>query len=683
MTDPGFADLTGFGPQVDITCDDAGTNFMVGLLVTDMGGNTNMCMASVSVKDKVDARMVVPGPMTVDCGFAFDPANPAAFFGEIEVLDNCPAANTIQDDMVGELTTCGTGTLTRELRLFSPQGDLLEFKTQEITFASGDPLTYSDITPPTSELEFDGCGIEAINALDVNIPIVPQGICQQTSIAVESDTFPFTQSDGACLKILRTFSVIDWCITDGPGSIFDPWQFTQVIKVNNTEAPFFTEVFEARVDTSYALDCGGSLVSGLTATSDDLCTASNEVSRTYEVIDANGTVIRSGAGHDASGAYDLGEYTVRFTAEDRCGNQTVRESTFAVINGKRPTPYCFDGLSTSLVMMDPDNDGESEPMVMLGTSFFDAGSYHPCGLEVQVSFSSDVTDQVKVFDCSDVGAQTVELWVTDSNGNQDFCTSTVDIQDNDGLCSQSECIVGDYTGWTVATCNAEAGTGGRVGILYDTRATTTAPAGVDWSPSIDHIAPANWTIDEIGQVFGIATDGSANVYLASSDVYDTQFDSDPFGPATIFKASPNNGFTAVEWATLPNTGGALNGIGNIVYDDATGHLYASNLEDGMIYSLDASGNIVDTYDPWTADTGAAGIVTSSEQVWGIGINDEGASKKLYFARISAGERANCCTDYKECQRMVMKRQISRRTYLSILMEYMTSISLTKKEILEM
>lgn len=43
-------------------------------------------------------------------------------------------------------------------------------------------------------------------------------------------------------------------------------------------------------------------------------------------------------------------------------------------------------------------------------------------------------DTTLTFTCADFGLQPVELWVSDAKGNSDFCTVTVDVQDNDGLC---------------------------------------------------------------------------------------------------------------------------------------------------------------------------------------------------------------------------------------------------------
>ena len=435
MDAPGFDDLIGFGPDVDITCEDIGTNVMVGLLVTDAGGNTNMCMVSIEVTDKIDAQFTCPEDVEVECNFAYDPTNLSAFFGEVVIYDNCPAANTIDDRLVGELNSCGSGMLIREITLFNAQGEQVDFCTQEITFRSGEQLQYSDITPPVSEVTVTGCGVESIDPSILGMPIVEDGDCQLTAIGIENDTFPFT-ANGACLKIIRTFKVIDWCIDDGQGSVLDPFIFKQTIKVNNTVGPEIENVFADSTFCSYEIGCGAININGyLTATSTDDCTAADDLLNRFEVKDSDGLVVKYGPGLDASGLYDVDAYTVRFISEDKCGNQVFEESTFEVRSCKLPTPYCLQGLSTTLTAMDTTGDGSADvEMVMLPVDFFDAGSYHPCGYSVELSFSSDVNDTLRSFFCSDtVGLQPIELWVTDENGGQDYCSTFVHIQDNDTI----------------------------------------------------------------------------------------------------------------------------------------------------------------------------------------------------------------------------------------------------------
>jgi len=258
------------------------------------------------------------------------------------------------------------------------------------------------------------------------------------------------------------------------------------------------------------------------------------------------------------------------------------------------------------------------------------------------------------------GQTIVTYTATDDCGNQAFHSFTVTVSsccntpptiicpedytscpgtdisiNSQGYC---ESTPSEYTGWAVATCNADANTDDPVGVIYNISNTTTAPQGEDWAPSITDIHPSNWTLGQIGQIFGIAIGNNDDVYLAASDIYDTQYDSDPYGPGQIFKAESDNDFLAVPFVELPNSGGALNGIGNIAYDNTYHQLFASNLEDGKIYQISSDGTIVDTFDPWSSDTGNVGIVPSEERVWGIGLNIENGLQKIYFARISGNTR---------------------------------------------
>jgi hypothetical protein len=87
----------------------------------------------------------------------------------------------------------------------------------------------------------------------------------------------------------------------------------------------------------------------------------------------------------------------------------------------------------------------------------------------------------------------------------------------------------------------------------------------------------------------------------------------PTRPPTIKKIDSKTGQISV-FATLPNNGPAL---GNINYDCVSETLYASNHEDGRIYQVDMTGNVVSTYrhsnktSPWARPTTPASPTASS------------------------------------------------------------------------
>ena len=104
-----------------------------------------------------------------------------------------------------------------------------------------------------------------------------------------------------------------------------------------------------------------------------------------------------------------------------------------VIDETVPTPYCHYGLAIALMGIDTDNDGiNDEGMVEVWASDLDAGSFASCntGEAVSFSFSSDPTDNVRVFTCDDVGRNDVEIWVTDADGQQSYCNTYVRVQNN-------------------------------------------------------------------------------------------------------------------------------------------------------------------------------------------------------------------------------------------------------------
>lgn len=204
------------------------------------------------------------------------------------------------------------------------------------------------------------------------------------------------------------------------------------------------------------------------------------------------------------------------------------------------------------------------------------------------------------------------------------------------------------TGLTVVTYHADQ-QGDFVGAIYDTRNNISAPTGVDWAVPLGAAGkvthPTDWTVGKIGRVFGIAIDSNANIYLASSGVYNQYFNGGagllPYvnpNVHRIYKANAGT-YSTSTFVDLPSSGatpsGSLNGIGNIAFDKVNRQLFATNLDDGKIYRISMTGTILQSYDPWTPDTGSPDITLQDEQIWGVGVNYEEGKVKVYFARITA------------------------------------------------
>ncbi|MBK9014614.1 MAG: CHRD domain-containing protein [Saprospiraceae bacterium] len=81
-------------------------------------------------------------------------------------------------------------------------------------------------------------------------------------------------------------------------------------------------------------------------------------------------------------------------------------------------------------------------MVDIWASDFDAGSFDNCPGALKLSFSANVNDIGNTYTCDDLGQQPVQIWVTDAAGNQDYCETFVIIQANMGQCDDDPLVAG-------------------------------------------------------------------------------------------------------------------------------------------------------------------------------------------------------------------------------------------------
>ncbi|MGV3551937.1 hypothetical protein [Rhizobium sp.] len=136
--------------------------------------------------------------------------------------------------------------------------------------------------------------------------------------------------------------------------------------------------------------------------------------------------------------------------------------------------------------------------------------------------------------------------------------------------------------------------------IVDVRNPADPPIGQHW---IDEPQRMFVTASDIGQVFGVAiaqrpeADG-ATIFVASTAAYGLhRLDGDWMpgmwgrdgGPGTIYRLSPANGYKPEKFADVTldgrrNTGASL---GNIAYDKTHDRIFVSDLETGMIHSIDA------------------------------------------------------------------------------------------------
>mgnify|MGYP000388758685 CR=1 FL=1 len=147
--------------------------------------------------------------------------------------------------------------------------------------------------------------------------------------------------------------------------------------------------------------------------------------------------------------------------------------------------------------------------------------------------------------------------------------------------------------------------------------------GSDISPFIpEH--PSEWTVEDLfGEVFSADYDEDRNIYTATTILYDLV----PGGAINPIVSKINNITGAVtQLATLPGTVGAV----GVEYNRDCNQLFVVNLDDGKIYTLDPNtGATITSFDPLTADNGAAGFAPLGERVMAIAYNY--IEKRLYYS----------------------------------------------------
>ena len=459
-----------FSSFVEFCCEDAGSTILVEFLVVDISGNSATCMVAVEVNDKEPPVLKAPTDVTIDCRFSYDIDNLSETFGRIVpdpsavqgfflrndphysrsnnwlagydgyAYDNCGSI-TVQETATADLH-CGRGTITRYFTV-TDKGGLVSKAQQVITIDDENPFDENDIHWPRDVLRnpivtdcIGGVDTDPSTSTRVDSAYGARNLsCALVTVSYKDDIIKAV--DSACYKIVRTWTVVDWCQFKTAG---DPiWEHKQYIKVTNYNAPVFAaDVCEPKVfcdSTSYLLNGACVGYADLKARATDDCTPDEQLQWTYQLdLGSTGTfggLVRS---NDASGRYPLGVHKVRWTVSDVCGNISQCETTFEVKECKQPTPYCRTGLVTVVM--------PSSGRIEVWAKDFNIGSFDNCTAaeDLRYSFTEDGRTPSMLFTCGSLGGQAVlerevQMWVIDESGNRDFCTTTLRIQDNDGSCS--------------------------------------------------------------------------------------------------------------------------------------------------------------------------------------------------------------------------------------------------------
>lgn len=361
-----------------------------------------------------------PADVTVDCNTnIYD----LSVYGNAQYKDYSGWHDAGYPTVEYDFNHCDQGEIIRTWTVLNPYANVYVSCSQIITVGDASSFSEANITWPQTGLEVTGCNPDlSPEALPpaYQQPTWTEGPCSLIGVSYSDKTFSLS---GACKKVIREWELINCCdfnIYTGHG-IF---KFFQEIDVIATDLPELTCPTDITVQTH---ECDGAFVDvDLIEIMESECNDIVQISNNSPFADSND--------ENASGFYPIGTTEVTFLANFGCSDlPEVCKINITVVDETTPTPYCLYGLSIALMGIDTDNDGTNdEGMVEVWASDLDAGSYASCDGDDQLSFSfsSDISDNVRTFTCEDVGRNDIEIWVTDEDGNQNFCNTYVRVQNN-------------------------------------------------------------------------------------------------------------------------------------------------------------------------------------------------------------------------------------------------------------
>lgn len=510
--------------QTSFTCANEGAN-TVTLTVTDQAGNQSTCNATVTVVDTTSPTASCQN-LTVYLDGA---GNASITAGDIDngSSDNCSVASLSLDQT--SFTCANEGANTVTLTVTDQAGNQ---STCTATVTVVDTVSPTPVSQNIS-VYLDANGVATITGADVDNGSSDN--CSVASLAVSPSSFSCAD-EGA--------NTVSLTVTDQAGNSS---MTTATVTVIDTVAP--TAICQ---DVTIYLDASGAA----SITAADVNNGSSD----------NCSVVNTDVDVSSFTCSDEGANTVTLTVTDQAGNQSTCTATVTVVDTISPTPSC----QNLTVYLDANGDASITP------ADIDNGSTDNCTV---ASLSLDET----TFDCSDLGANTVVLTVTDQAGNQSSCSATVTVMD------------------------------------------TTAPNAVtqDLTIYLDGNGAASITAND-------ADDGSDdNCSIVSTTITQTNFGCDDLGANTI-------GFTVTD-----QSGNSSSDTFTVTVLDTISPTISTKAHTAY---LDANGDAsIEVFDVSSGTSNACSIDTVFLDIYDFDCSDVGANTVTVTAQATGGSASNSAT----------------------------------------
>lgn len=372
---------------------------------TDACGNVGRDTISLVINDSIPVFDCLPDTNMVCTEFLklsdFDT------FGVFKLIDTCGFQI---DSSIINTVSCGRGELIRKYFVTNVVTGQIDSCVQTITVNRPrrdirvffrDDMTL-DCAPPEDLPE-------------LRAPRVRSTDCDEVFISFRDEVFD--QIPDACYRLIRTWTVINWCTyqpgnpTLGEGLFVDK----QVITVIDTVPPIITPLRDIIICSS------------------DNCSSSFPLPE-VEITDNCSNFLNTEwiFPIDTTLGIQPGSYELTLVAFDDCGN-TAKDTVLVTIQDcKPPTAYCRS-LSLNLGLNDS---------LVVPAQVFDIGSFDDCNEPLAFSYQADTLIQEKVFTCDSTGIRSLTIYITDESGNQSACNVLLNLESTSITCNESRMIAG-------------------------------------------------------------------------------------------------------------------------------------------------------------------------------------------------------------------------------------------------
>ena len=259
----------------------------------------------------------------------------------------------------------------------------------------------------------------------------------------------------ACYKILRHFTVINWCTYENSPTDDGIWTHTQVIKVIETTPPAIANCSDVILSV-YGPSCTADFV--LTNTAADVGDCASDLLEWVVEVDIWGDgIVEHRFSKSEPYPYTIsptkngqaltiklqekapiGLHKVTWSVRDKCNNYKTCVQKVYVKDTKPPTPYLHQVISSAFTK-------DMAPL-RFPARMFNIDSYDNCTQKsmLRYSFSPNVNDTLKLINCTNSGFQFWTIFVTDMFGNQ-TSTSVFALVFDNGSCNMRPTINGALT----------------------------------------------------------------------------------------------------------------------------------------------------------------------------------------------------------------------------------------------